>query len=90
MLQVIVRYRPMTLRAFFAMMEYEAKERFWRSYTADTLYMIARNQYAMRGIEYPIKAYSAHESDTTAENDTRTEQEIADSIITRLREVRGK
>ena len=88
MLAVLCRYRPQTLRSLYAVIEKEDKERFYRSYTADTLYLIARSMYAKSGIEYPFKAYSVYENEPESVQDTRTESEIADSIISRLREVR--
>jgi hypothetical protein len=87
-LAVLCRYRPQTLRSLYAVIEQEDKERFYRAYTADTLYLIARSMYEKIGIEYPFKAYSAYENEPESVQDTRTESEIADSIISRLREVR--
>lgn len=90
MLSVLCRYRPPTLRSLYAAIEQEDKERFYRCYTADTLYLIARSLYARLGREYPFKAYSTYENEPESVQDTRTESEIADSIISRLREVRKK
>lgn len=80
----MIRYRPPTLRGFYAMVEHDARERFWQTYVADTLYLMARNDYAARGMEYPLEAFSTHESNNRTPPDTRSAQEIADDIASRL------
>lgn len=80
----MVRYRPITLQSFYAAVEHDARERFWQMYTADTLYLIARNAYAARGMEYPLEAFSTHESRKNTPQDTRNAYEIADDIASHL------
>lgn len=82
MLAVACVCRPPTLRAFYAALQREDKERFCRAYTADTLYLIARSAY---GKDYPLKSYSDLISEHYAPRDTRTEAEITQGIISRLR-----
>lgn len=84
-LSVITLYKPVTLRAFYAMMMHAHKERFFRSYMADSLYMIGRYIYAQKGVEYPFKAYSEHVGESERKPDMRTEKEIMDSLVSRLR-----
>ena len=85
MLSVITLYKPVTLRALYAMMLHAEKERFFRAYVADSLYMIGRHAYARAGFEYPFKAYSDYIDERGIKADTRTEKEIVDSIVSRLR-----
>ena len=75
-------YRPPTMRAFYAAYRREGIERFCRTYTAVTLYMIARSAY---GKDCPLKAYSDMIDIHETPRDTRTEIEITHGIISRLR-----
>lgn len=80
----MTRYRPITLQSFYAVVEHDARERFWQIYTADTLYLMARNAFAARGMEYPLEAFSTHEGKQQTPADNRSAQEIADDIASRL------
>lgn len=84
MLSAVIRYRPLTLRGLYAVLEHAARERFLQTYMADTLYLLARAEYTARGVEYPLEAFSAIESERTKPKDTRTAQDIADELISRL------
>ena len=84
-LSVLTLYKPVTLRAFYVMMVLANREDFFRTYVADSIYTIGRYIYARGGFEYPLKAYSDHVGESASKADMRTEQEIADSIVSRLR-----
>lgn len=70
------------MSALEALLEDQAREQFYRVYTADMLWMTARVLY---GKDFTMRPYSELTSQSKRETDTRTEAEITNDLILRLR-----
>ena len=83
MLSAACRYRPCTLRALLAVLQTERNEAMYRNYTADMLYIIARSKLKKNT---PLKRLcEMQQTARPVTNDRRTEKEIAQHIVDRLR-----
>ena len=83
MLSAACRYRPCTLRALLAVLQTERNETMYRHYTADMLYILARGKLKKGA---PLKRLcELQQTARPATNDRRTEKEIAQHVIDRLR-----
>lgn len=83
MLSAVCRYRPCTLRALLAVLKTERDENTYRHYMADMLYILVRRKLKKNA---PLKRLCELQAPAqTATNDRRTEKEIAQHVISRLR-----
>lgn len=83
MLSAACRYRPCTLRALLAVLKTERDENTYRNYIADMLYILVRSK--MKNSASLKRLCELQAPARPATNDRRTEKEIAQHVVDRLR-----
>ena len=77
---------PPTISALCALLEQRAKLDFWRSYTAQMLWI--QNKATLKNFETP--SYMELTKKETQTKDERTGKQIVDDLCAKLRSLRGR